>query len=70
MIWKFQNPIEETIIPAAKIKKANDANTLLTKWTNKKKIDISATVGAAGTVHAAVYDEIPDYLFTAINWSG
>lgn len=65
---EIPNPIEETIIPAAKIKKANDANTLLTKWTNKKKIDISATVGAAGTVHAAVYDEIPDYLFTAINW--
>lgn len=58
----------EIVIPAAKIKKVNDANTLLTKWTNVKKIDISATVGAAGTVHSAIYDEIPDYLFTAINW--
>lgn len=58
----------EIVIPAAKIKKVNDANTLLTKWTNEKKIDISATVGAAGTVHSAIYDEIPDYLFTAINW--
>ncbi len=58
----------EVVVPAAKIKKVNDANTLLTKWTNEKKIDISATVGAAGTVHSAIYDEIPDYLFTAINW--
>lgn len=56
------------VVPAAKIKKVNDANTLLTKWTNEKKIDISATVGAAGVVHSAIYDEIPDYLFTAINW--
>lgn len=38
------------------------------KWSNEKKIDISATVGAAGTVHSAIYDEIPDYLFSAINW--
>jgi len=59
---------DDVIIPAAKIKKVNDANTFLTKWTNEKKVDISATVGAAGTVHSAVYDEIPDYLFTAINW--
>lgn len=59
---------DDATIPAAKIKKINDANTLLTKWTNEKKIDISATVGSAGTVHSAVYDEIPDYLFTAINW--
>ena len=58
----------DVTIPAAKIKKINDANTLLTKWSNEKKIDISATVGAAGTVHSAIYDEIPDYLFTAINW--
>ena len=58
----------ENIIPAAKVKKVNDANSLLTKWSNEKKIDISATVGAAGTVHSAIYDEIPDYLFTAINW--
>lgn len=58
----------EMVVPAAKIKKVNDANTLLTKWTNEKKIDISATVGAEGTVHSAIYDEIPDYLFTAINW--
>ena len=58
----------EIVVPEAKIKKVNDANTLLTKWTNEKKIDISATVGAAGTVHSAIYDEIPDYLFTAINW--
>jgi len=55
-------------IPQTKKKKVNDANTLLTKWTNEKKIDISATVGAAGTVHSAIYDEIPDYLFSAINW--
>ena len=55
-------------IPQAKLKKVNDANSLLTKWSNDKKIDISATVGAAGTVHSAIYDEIPDYLFTAINW--
>ncbi|WP_097006577.1 ATP-binding protein [Lacrimispora amygdalina] len=58
----------ELQLPAAKVKKVNDANTLLTKWTNEKKIDISATVGAAGTVHSAIYDEIPDYLFSAINW--
>ncbi len=55
-------------ISKAKVKKVNDANTLLTKWSNEKKIDISATVGPAGTVHSAIYDEIPDYLFTAINW--
>ncbi len=59
---------EKTDIPVAKLKKVNDANTLLTKWSNEKKIDISATVGAAGTVHSAIYDEIPDYLYTAINW--
>lgn len=58
----------EIVVPVAKIKKVNDANTLLTKWMNEKKIDISATVGAAGTVRSAIYDEIPDYLFTAINW--
>lgn len=58
----------EIAVPAAKIKKVNDVNALLTKWTNEKKIDISATVGAAGMVHSAIYDEIPDYLFTAINW--
>ncbi|SCY77626.1 AAA domain-containing protein [Lachnospiraceae bacterium XBB2008] len=55
-------------VPAAKIKKVDDANKLLTKWTNEHIIDISATVGAAGTIHSAVYDEIPDYLYTAINW--
>lgn len=60
--------VPKTVVPAAKVKKVNDANTLLTKWTIEKKIDISATVGEAGTVHSAVYDEIPDYLFTAINW--
>lgn len=58
----------DVIIPPTKVKKVNDANTLLTKWTNEKKIDISATVGAAGIVHSAIYDEIPDYLFSAINW--
>lgn len=58
----------ESKVPTAKIKKVTDANTLLTKWTNEKIIDISATVGAAGTVHSVIYDEIPDYLFTAINW--
>ena len=62
------NPDEDISIPAAKVKKVNDANALLTKWSNEKKIDISATVGAAGTVHSAIYDEIPDYLFSAINW--
>ena len=59
---------QETNISPAKAKKVNEANKLLTIWINEKKIDISATVGAAGTVHATVYDEIPDYLFTAINW--
>lgn len=58
----------EIVVSVAKIKKVNDANTLLTKWTNEKKIDISSRGGAAGTVHSAIYDEIPDYLFTAINW--
>lgn len=72
-IQRSENPSigtneKKTNIPSAKIKKVSDANTLLTKWTNEKKIDISATVGAAGTVHSAIYDEIPDYLFTAINW--
>lgn len=62
------NVMSEIMVPVAKIKKVDDANTLLTKWTNEKKIDISATVGAAGTVRSAIYDEIPDYLFTAINW--
>lgn len=62
------NVTSEIAVPAAKIKKVDDANTLLTKWTNEKKIDISATIGAAGTVRSAIYDEIPDYLFTAINW--
>lgn len=63
-------PEVETIdvISPLKVKKVNDANTLLTKWTNEKKIDISANVGASGTVRAAVNDDIPDYLFTAINW--
>lgn len=55
-------------IPATKIKKVDDANKLLTKWANEHVIDISATVGAAGTVHAAIYDDIPDYLYSAINW--
>lgn len=59
---------EESEISSLKIKKVNDANAFLTKWTNEKKIDISATVGVGGTVHSAVYDEIPNYLFTAINW--
>lgn len=62
------SPSSELQLPSAKVKKVNDANNLLTKWTNEKKIDISATVGAAGTVHSAIYDEIPDYLFSAINW--
>lgn len=62
------NPGTDLRLSAAKVKKVNDANTLLTKWTNEKKIDISPTVGAAGTVHSAIYDEIPDYLFSAINW--
>lgn len=58
----------ESTIPSAKIKKVDDANAFLTRWTNDKKIDISANVGASGTVHSAIYDEIPNYLFTAINW--
>lgn len=55
-------------IPAAKIKKVNEAYKLLTEWTNDHVIDISVTVGSAGTVRSAVYDEISDYLYTAINW--
>lgn len=55
-------------ISADKIQKVDSANALLIKWLNEKKIDISARVGAAGTVHAAVYDEMKDYLFSAINW--
>jgi hypothetical protein len=63
------NPIVETIsIPNTKIKKIDAANALLSKWTNENKIDISSKGGASGTVHAAVYDDIPDYLFSAINW--
>ncbi len=60
--------VNNQTVPATKIKKLNEANTLLTKWTNDHVIDISATVGAAGTVHSAVYDEMPNYLYTAINW--
>lgn len=60
--------VVDASIPLTKVKKVNDANALLTKWSNEKKIDISPTVGAAGTVRAAVNDDIPDYLFTAINW--
>lgn len=52
----------------AKIKKVDDANKLLTTWTNTHIIDISATVGVAGIVHSIVYDEIPNFLFSAINW--
>lgn len=63
-----QNDNDKISIPSAKIKKLDAANTLLTKWTNEKKIDISSYTGASGTVHAAVYDDIPDYLFNAINW--
>ena len=58
----------DTSVPLAKIKKLDAANKLLTKWTNEHSIDISATVGASGTVHSAIYDEIPDYLYSAINW--
>ena len=64
-------PETETVdvsVPVAKIKKLDEANKLLTKWTNEHSIDISATVGASGTVHAAIYDEIPDYLYSTINW--
>ena len=64
-------PETETVdvsVPVAKIKKLDEANKLLTKWTNELCIDISATVGASGTVHAAIYDEIPDYLYSTINW--
>lgn len=58
----------DTSVPLAKIKKLDAANKLLTKWTNEHSIDISSTVGASGTVHSAIYDEIPDYLYSAINW--
>lgn len=58
----------DTSVPLAKVKKLDAANKLLTKWTNEHSIDISATVGASGTVHSAIYDEIPDYLYSAINW--
>lgn len=58
----------DTSVPLAKIKKLDAANKLLTKWTNEHSIDISATVGASGTVHSAIYDEIPGYLYSAINW--
>ncbi len=58
----------ESSVPVTKIKKLDAANKFLTKWTNEHTIDISSTVGAAGTVHSAIYDEIPDYLYSAINW--
>ena len=58
----------DTSVPFAKIKKLDAANKLLTKWTNEHSIDISAIVGASGTVHSAIYYEIPDYLYSAINW--
>ena len=64
-------PETETVdvsVPVAKIKKLDEANKLLTKWTNEHSVDISATVGASGTVHSAIYDEIPDYLYSTINW--
>ena len=64
----FEPIKEDTIIPTTKIKKADDAYKLLTNWTNEKKIDISATVGAAGTIRAAVCDDMPEYLYSAINW--
>lgn len=59
---------EEPSIPSIKQKKITDANTLLTKWINDKKIDISSTVGVSGTIRPIVVDEIPNYLFSAINW--
>lgn len=51
-----------------KVQKITAANSLLMKWINDKKIDISSKVGAVGTVHAAIYDDIKNYLFSAINW--
>lgn len=60
--------VEGSKVDSAKIAKVDKANAFLTKWINEKKIDISATVGVSGTIHSAIYDEIPDYLFTAINW--
>lgn len=59
---------DSNTIPASKIKRVDDANKLLTNWMNDRVIDISANVGAAGVVHAAIYDTIPEFLFTAINW--
>lgn len=55
-------------VSPTKIKKLDAANKLLTQWTNEHVIDISSNAGASGTVHAAIYDEIPDYLYSAINW--
>lgn len=62
--------VEHTItnIAPAKLKKSDDALAYLTKWINEKTIDISSMAGASGTVHSAIYDDIPNYLFTAINW--
>ena len=60
--------VPDSTIPPAKIAKVSSANEFLTKWTNEKKIDISSMTGVSGTVHSAIYNEIPDYLFTAINW--
>lgn len=59
---------DQSSVPLAKAKRVNDANKLLAKWMSDKSIDISANVGAAGVIHAAIYDTIPDYLFTAIGW--
>lgn len=51
-----------------KIKKLDAVNAVLTKWTNEHIIDISSMGGTSGIIHSAIYDEIPDYLFSAINW--
>lgn len=58
----------EDNIPLLKKQKLEKAYNYLSKWVTEHVIDIEGMVGASGTVHAAIYNEIPNYLYSAINW--
>lgn len=55
-------------ISLLKKQKLEKAYNYLSKWVTEHVIDIEGMAGASGTVHSAIYDEIPDYLYSAINW--
>ncbi|SHO53380.1 ATP-binding protein [Anaerocolumna xylanovorans] len=61
-----QNPEQRPVSPE-KIKRFNDANIILTKWSIGAAIDLSATGGTLGIIRAAKED-MCNFLFSAINW--